>query len=247
MGIERLKEEFKKYADKFDMKDTAIARKYYHSLRVMDISIQLARYLKFSLEDLEICSIIGILHDYARFTQWTQYKTYNDLDSIDHGDLAVELLFNKGDIVNFTTKEDYYDEIEDAIKYHNKYVIESDKMSVHNRKLCEVIRDADKLDIFYLLSIEKELLLEDNEFPTLEVAKDFYKNKSIDRRKVKNKTDNILLCLSMVFDLYYDYSYKYLKDKKLIEEIYKNIDNKEMFKDYFEYLEKYIDERVEKC
>jgi len=244
MKKEKIKETFKKYVQKYDMNDKAILRKYYHSLRVMDLAILLAKYHKFSNEDIEICALIGLLHDYARFEQWTKYKTYSDIDSIDHGDLGVKLLFEDGDIVKYTSNIDYYDEIKDAIKNHNKHTIESDKMSVHNRKLCEIVRDADKLDIFYLLSTNKELFKEDDEYPTLEIAKDFYKNSSIDIHKIKNETDKILLDLSMVYDLYYDYSIKYLKEKRLIEKMYENIKNKELFKDYFEYINSYIEERL---
>ena len=48
----------------------------------------------------------------------------------------------------------------------------------------------------------------------------------------------------MVFDLNYDYSFKYLKENKLIEKMYENIKNKELFKEYFDYVNKYIDERI---
>jgi len=36
--------------------------------------------------------IIGLLHDYGRFIQWKKYKTFTDIDSIDHADLGVNLL-----------------------------------------------------------------------------------------------------------------------------------------------------------
>lgn len=244
MNKEELKKIFKEYVEKFDMNDSAIIRKYYHSLRVMDISLLIANHYHFNEKDIEISMISGLLHDYARFPQWTKYKTYSDLESVDHGDLAVELLFDNNEILNYTNNKDYYDEIYDAIKYHNKHKI-SDNMSEHNRKICEVIRDADKLDIFYLFTINKELFKNDDSAISIDIIKDFYEHNSIDRRKVKSLNDKIMLDLSMVYDLYYDYSLKYLKNENLIDRMYENINNKELFKEYFEYIKKYIDERID--
>ena len=47
-------------------------------------------YYNFSSEDVEIIMLIGLLHDYSRFEQWCKYNTFSDINSIDHGDLAVE-------------------------------------------------------------------------------------------------------------------------------------------------------------
>ena len=243
MNKEELKKIFKEYVNSFDMNDKMIELKYLHSCRVMELADAIAKHSNFSEKDIEISNIVGLLHDYARFPQWTKYKTYSDLKSIDHADLAVELLFE--DVIKkYTTNKEFYDEIYDAIKYHNKLSIPNN-LSEHNTLLCKVIRDADKLDIFYLYSIDKDLILEDNESVTPKVEQDFLLGKQVDRRDINNKTDNILLDLSMVYDLNFDYSFKYLKETKLIEKIYKEIENKEKYKKYFEYIIKYINERID--
>ena len=46
----------------------------------------------------------------------------------------------------------------------------------------------------------------------------------------------------MIFDLNFKYSYKYLRENNLIEKLWDRIKNKEMFKEYFEFINKYIDE-----
>jgi len=242
MNIEELKEAFRKHAQKYNMEETAINRKYYHSYRVMDFCMLLAKYNNFSNENTEIAMLVGLLHDYARFEQWTKYKTYSDLKSIDHGDLAVKRLFDDNEIVNYCTNQKYYDEIYDAIKYHNKYSY-PDNLSEHNKLLCKVIRDADKLDIFYLLGINKDLIVEDDNLISDNVKEEFYNNKLLKHTDVKNKSDDVVLKLAMVFDLNFKYSYKYLKEYKLIDKIYENIENKNKFKPYFDYINKYIEER----
>ena len=68
--------------------------------------------------------------------------------------------------------------------------------------------------------------------------------KSINLEDVKCKADLILLRLAMVFDLNFKYSYKYMKEHKLIKKIYVQIENKQQFQKYFEIVQKHIDEKI---
>jgi len=243
MNIEILKETFKNYVQNYDMNELAIIRKYYHSYRVMDLCIFIANNNNFNKKDMEISILVGLLHDYARFEQWNKYKTYSDMKSIDHGDLAVEKLFDNNEIKNYCLNEEYYDEIYDAIKYHNKMKI-LDDISAHNKLICKVIRDADKLDIFYLLGTEKNLMKQDNSLISEKIKGDFYSHKLLNRKDVKSKNDNILLNLSMVYDLNFKCSFEYIKENNLIDKMFENIEDKNKFKEYFEYIKKYIEERT---
>lgn len=235
---------FDNYVYKFNMEDKQIRFKYEHSLRVMKIAHKISIKSKFSKEDRHICKIAGLLHDYGRFSQWKEYQTYSDINSIDHGDLGVKLLFDNNEIINFESDKTFYDEIYDAIKYHNKAYIKND-LSEHNKRICKVVRDADKLDIFYLFSIDKSLILECDDEITEEIKKQFYNHDVISYKNVKNLNDKILLYLAFVFDLNYTYSFKYLKKSKLIDKIYNDIEHKDVFKEYFDYIKKYIDERID--
>ena len=243
MNIEELKEKFRKHVENYDMDEVAINRKFYHSYRVMDFCMLLAKYNNFNDEDTNIAMLVGLLHDYSRFEQWTKYKTYSDIKSIDHGDLAVKRLFNDNEIIDYCTNKEYYDEIYDAIKYHNKYDY-PETLSKHNKLLCKIVRDADKLDIFYLLGINKDLINEDYCLISDKIREDFYNNKLIKHTDINNESDDVILKLAMVFDLNFKYSFEYLNKYKLIDKIYENIKNKNKFKPYFEYINKYIEERI---
>ncbi|MBE6138393.1 MAG: HD domain-containing protein [Firmicutes bacterium] len=245
MDVGRIKETFKIHYKRYDVSDTMIIAKYYHSIRVMDISRIIAKHVGFNDNDAEIAAIVGLLHDYARFEQWTKYKTYGDLKSIDHGDLAVSMLFDNNEIIKYTDKHENYDEIYDAIKYHNKFSI-PEGLTEHNNLLCKIIRDADKLDLFYLFSINKNVMPEDNNPISEKIRDDFFKSMCIDRRDVQNDNDNIVLGLALVFDLNFKYCFEYLIERNLIWRIYENINDKERFQEYFEYIDDYIHERVGK-
>lgn len=238
----RLKKEFKKYVNKFDKKEHAIALKYKHSIRVMNISEYIAKKLKLSKEDRELALIIGLLHDYGRFEQWTKYKTFSDLVSIDHGDLGVKLLIEDRDIEKFTDLKENELIARNAIQYHNKYSYPDD-LDERNKLFCNIIRDADKLDIFNILDNGLLIVGDSEKEISNEIREMFFKNRQLSRKDVKNKNDEIILHLAMVYDLNYQVTFTYLDKKNYIWKMYNLLENKEKFFEYFNHADKFIKER----
>lgn len=236
-------EELKKYAMKFDINDQGISRKYYHSLRVQKISEEIAKHEKLDKEEYELASVIGLLHDFGRFYQWHKYQTFNDLISLDHGDYGASELIDKNLIENFYNKKENYQIIYEAIKYHNKYSVPE---KVISKKLCNLIRDADKLDILHMFKT-KESIISDKGKINKRVEEDFMNDRLVDNKNLSSEADRCLQVLSLIFDLNYEYSFEYLKAEKIIESIYDQIEDKEKMKKYFEKTEKYIERRCKKC
>lgn len=230
---------FKNYVYTFNINDEGIIKKYNHSLRVMKLSNYLAKKLKLAKEDIYLATLIGLLHDYGRFEQWTKYKTYNDIISIDHGDLAVKLLFEDKEIKKFKLDENDYDEVYDAIKNHNKLEYDK-KISKHNKIHTDIIRDTDKLDIFYIFSEGIIKMKEENIKISKKVEKDFWQKKLINREDVKTDGDELLIKLAFVFDLKFDISKEYLHKKKYIWKIYEELENKDKFRKYFEFVDNHL-------
>lgn len=236
---DKIIEDFTNYYNNFNVEDNNIKRKYYHSLRVMKFSKEIAYSENLNENDIEISIVAGLLHDYARFIQWTKYHTYSDIESIDHGNLGVELLFGQNEILKFYTNVKNFDEIYDAIKYHNKHSV-PDTLSQHNKKICYIVRDADKLDIFDIFVNGILDFKEDNAEISEEVKKDFFNNRSINYSIIKNDNDDLILKIAMLFDLKYKYSVDYIVNNKILEKLYGKIKNKEMFKEYFKYMNDYL-------
>lgn len=243
MNIDSLKDTFKKHAEKYDINESAIMLKLKHSLRVMDLSYDIAEDNDLNKNDTEIATLIGLLHDYARFDQWKNYKTYSDRRSIDHADLGVKKLFEDKEIVNYCYNPDYYKFIYNAIKYHNKYSYPED-LDNRNKMFCKIIRDADKLDIFYLMSIKKIFVKEDEEKIREIIATQFYNNQLLKHVEVNNNSERIILELAMLFDLNYNYSFKYIENNSFIDKLFEEIDNKNKFEPYFDHVKKYVKERA---
>ena len=229
-------EQFNNYVNSFDKCD-AITYKYNHSIRVMNLSKIL---IEDEIIDKHLVEIIGLLHDYARFIQWDKYKTFNDLETFDHGDEAVKILFEQKEIEKYNIDKKYYKIIKDAIKNHNKYEITNvDKKSLI---FCKIIRDADKLDIIsnFTNAIFKD---NDDDFIHEEVKKQFLNHKQVKKIKDSTVKDRLIIMLALIYDLNFQKSFKYLKENKIIDKIKKQVD-KETFNIYFKEIENYIEDKI---
>ena len=186
-------DEFDKYVMSFDLEDKMIEYKYKHSYRVMHECDEISYTLNLDEDDNYLACLIGLLHDYGRFEQWKQYKTFNDNESIDHAVLGCKLLFDDGDIKNYKLGTEDYDIVKKAILNHNKYSIDSD-LSVKETLHSKIIRDADKLDILYAFSNPRILELnEDDSELSSEVIIEFKKHKLVKNEYVKTVNDKILV------------------------------------------------------
>ena len=233
-------EEFEKFVNSFDINEKKIKLKYSHSLRVQKLCEAIAQDEKFDEHDFKVASVVGLLHDYGRFYQWTKYKTFKDKISIDHGDYAASELFENGKIKDFYQNEDDYQIIYEAIKYHNKYEVSKNVIS---KTMCDIIRDADKLDILYMYTINELKLEEDGEISE-KVKKIFYNHQLLNNKYVNSKIDKSIRTLCLVYDLNFKYSYKYLKENKIIQNIYEILEQKEKFKPYFDEINKFIESKI---
>lgn len=234
---------FDKYAMNYDMKERMIEYKYNHSYRVVHQSEEICRSLDLDNVERDLASLIALLHDIARFRQWTDYKTFKDKDSFDHGDEGEKILFEEGEIKNYICDKEDYDIIRKAIRNHNKYIIE-DGLSERELLHSKIVRDADKIDILYAFSTNRLLEIENDDSPiNEEVRKQFYKHESIDRKIVKSVNDRAVAKFSLIFDLYYDYSLERVYSEKYIDKIYEGMKNKELFKEFYEEAIRFLKKR----
>lgn len=159
---------FKNYISSYNPENIMIKQKIYHSYRVAGFSRLIADSVGLSESDTNIAWLIGILHDIGRFEQVRRFGTFRDSDSVDHAELGADILFKDGIIRNFyiavsgtdEEKSDLARKIETAIRFHNKLSI-PDSLEDKEMTFCKIIRDADKTDIFRVLT---EIPEEEREF-----------------------------------------------------------------------------------
>ena len=222
IDLEKAKKEFLRFTENYDLQNKDIHRKQKHSLRVMEISKQISNELKLNEEEIQISALIGLLHDIARFEQRKLYETFHDTKSFDHGDYGEKIL--EKDIRKYIETNQYDKIIKTAVRNHNKFKIE-DGLSEKENLFSKIIRDADKLDIFYEAvemfwkgkekQIEETVILD-------KVIEQFKKQLTIKREDIeqgKNTINNVISIIAFIYDMNFKPSFEILKKENYINRI----------------------------
>lgn len=252
----RAKEVFADYVSSYDMNIGQNHLKVKHTYKVADISERIANQLGLSPLDADLAWLIGLLHDIARFEQNKRFGTFNDLVSVDHAELGADILFKEGKIRDFIDESAYDYIIEKAIRFHNKYRVDNN-LDDRTKMFCNIIRDADKLDIFRVnLESSKEDVYEvsEKEFENSEFSKDifesFFDEKVVLKQLKKNAVDGLACHLSLVYELVYPASVEFAVEQGYVEKMMnfnsKNTKANEQLKKMSDKLRDYIKRRIER-
>lgn len=237
---------FDDFVMSYDMNEDMIAYKYNHSYRTVHQAEEIARSLNLDEEDKELASFIALTHDVARFRQWSDFKTFEDHRSFDHGDEGVKILFDEGEIAKYTLDEKYYDIVKTAIKFHNKLLLDESGLSEKEILHSKIIRDADKLDIIYSFSTQRLLEIESDESDISEkVANSIKKHELINKEDVVTKNDRVVMELALVYDLNFDYSIRRVYEENYLGKMIDSFKNKELFMPYLNEINEYMKGRIE--
>ena len=142
---------FDQYVSSYDPDNPRIALKIAHTLRVAALCERIARAARLPAGDVELAWLVGLLHDIGRFEQVRRYDTFNDAVSVPHAALGAEVLFAEKDhrspLIRSFSPDDTHDAlVRTCVATHSDYRLPS-SLDQRTRTLCEVLRDADKIDI----------------------------------------------------------------------------------------------------
>lgn len=223
IDIENAKKEFNNYVSQFNPDSGRIKLKIDHILRVTDLSRMLATNLKLDEEHIRLAEIIGLFHDIGRFKQVEIYDTFSDKDSINHAELSVKVLYTDNLIEKFNIDKKYHKIIKYAILNHNKGKIE-DGLTDEELLYSKIIRDADKLDIYYAVcEYDFESIFWYKSFDCEKISdiiiNQFTNLHYINYSDIKTNADQIVAFYAYIYDFYFNFSFQYLKSKKYLEKI----------------------------
>lgn len=203
--------EFQKFAKMYDLSNPNIMRKFHHTFRVVEYAKDIARSEGLTEDDVNLAMLCALLHDIARFRQWSIYKTYEDSKSYDHGEEAYKILKEKNYIANYTT--DPYEQriILKAVKNHNKYKLE-EGLSEREAFFAKILRDADKIDI----------ICSQNELSGVFILNPTYIKPFQEKRLFKNsgvtgQYEVLLRQIAFVYDMNFKYTYRLLLANDIID------------------------------
>lgn len=229
INIESAKKELINHVQKLEIDNSRVEVKIGHIMRVAENCRRIAISIKLEEEQIQLAELIGILHDIGRFEQYqifdknTKTKVLGNTKKFDHGEAGVEVL-KKDDYIRKYIKENTYDDIiYTAVYEHNKYELPKN-LSKETELFCKMIKDADKLDIFYeaicvywqdskkIQEVEEGKLSE-------KMLENFYDYKLADNRNRVSEADQILRFASFIFDMNFPYSFEVLKENDFISKM----------------------------
>ena len=182
---------FEQYVRKYDMNNINIKAKYFHSLKVMEISKDLASGLGiFSEEEIAVCEFIGLFHEIGNFSKTPNYHI--DEDNEDSYEKTIDILFNKG-LIREISKDNKYDNIiKMALFAYDKNGFPSD-IDEKTKHICAIIKDAHNLDSFRLFVNYPYVDTRINTYPNNLVYGEFKKFKTISPKMSENSSDTVSL------------------------------------------------------
>lgn len=248
---------FDNYVDQFIQQYPDLAEnieiKADHSRKVSAEIVGIANSLSLNEQDILIAETIGLFHDAGRFRQYVKYHTFSDSKSQNHSELGVEVL--KENMVLNDLSSDTQEIIFKSIINHSRAEIIPDI----NQKVIffsRLIRDADKLDIWRLITeyymVKEqgenktlELELPDNHKISDEVFEAILNKQVVLKESMQTLNDFKLLQIGWLFDLNFNYSIHRLYEKKYLDKIFQTLPKSEKVSQIKDIVSDYFKERIE--
>ncbi len=175
LGIdrERVRAAFSAYVAAYDPADPKIRLKIDHTHRVAALADALACDAALPAREVDLAWLCGMLHDIGRFEQVRRFGTFNDACSVSHAALGVDILFGEGRLADFVdlsagerpvgpacsaaspaslvefpgvSEDPDVALLRTAVGTHSDFRLPVG-LSPRTRAFCEILRDADKVDI----------------------------------------------------------------------------------------------------
>ena len=246
---------FRDYVKPYDITNGKIEIKIRHTYRTVEVAKKIAEDLHLNEEQSLLAQLISLLHDIGRFEQVRIYDTFRDIDSVDHADLGVKILFEDGEIRKFIedTKYDYI--IYKAVKNHNKFKIE-EGLNKEELLQAKIVRDADKTDIFsvFVDDIEQKRneLYDYKQMAkqkiNSKIMEDFHQYNQSNRDNFTRDIDNYINIIAFIFDYNFITGLKIIKQNHYIERTMEPIciceDTKEQMQTIINIANTYIEKRI---
>ena len=147
--LDRLTSWFDAYVEPFLDTDAEAARnirlKIFHTRKVCEAMAELAEGEGLSENESRIASATALLHDVGRFPQYRRWRTFRDSESDNHARLSIDVIREEHLLDGIDPEELLL--VEEAVRFHNLLAPPA-SITSPTRRYINLIRDADKLDIW---------------------------------------------------------------------------------------------------
>ncbi|BCS96786.1 metal-dependent phosphohydrolase [Desulfoluna limicola] len=255
--MEELKQWFAGYTARFisgeEEGDRNIILKQQHTRRVCRESLFLAHRLGLDPMQTAIAETAALFHDIGRFEQYRRFNTFVDTQSMDHARLGHETIEEEQCLAQLPPEDQ--DLIKRVVLYHNRAFLpenETDECLFYSR----LLRDADKLDIWYVVTSyyaelgkkrnkTLELDLPDTPGISEKVYASLMKRQVVLKKDLQNLNDFKLLQMGWVFDLNFTPSIGRLADKGYLRLIKHTLPGEARIDRVYETITQYMEEKTQ--
>jgi len=248
---------FDKYVAGFYSRDAFvnanIELKQEHSLRVCEEMSYLSGELGLSANEKRVGQVIALFHDIGRFEQFVRYRTYADVRSVDHALLGLDVLKREGVLEPVAARERRW--IETAIGQHNAIDVPAG-LNGQSLRFCRLIRDADKLDIYYVVTEYYQRYMENPEEFRLEVelpdepgfsekvVEGVLRGERIEYSELRTWNDMKILQLGWVYDINFAATLRRLRQRRLLERLVQYLPQSKAVEAVVKRVFAYVDSRI---
>lgn len=219
---------FRDYVDSFSSEDEVVREnlelKREHTFRVLGEMRTLADALGVEGNDRLLAETIALFHDLGRFYQFHRYRTFYDGASENHAELGLKILEEENVLASLPEEE--REIVTKAVRYHNRLKVPEDETE-RCLTFCRMIRDADKLDIYRVLT-DYYARLDEDPNPTLEhhlpdgpcseaIVEDILNCRNSSYELIKTRYDVRLMTLTWVFDVNYQVTMDLIRQRGYVE------------------------------
>ena len=240
---------FEEYIKKFDMNKGNVKAIYLHSIKMMELCKDIATNLGTLTEDeVILCGLMGLFHNIGMISN--KKKECISLESnAEQAKKTIEILFDQEGLIRKITDDTSYDEIiKVAIYCQDKKGLPNgltDKTAV----FCKVLKDANTIEKFRMINNYPYIDMYIESYPSDTIYNKFKNFQVMNPTNLENNSDIILGVLSLVFDIYYPYSYKIIKQEQSVDKLIKGlkINDKNISKFFLQIasvLNVYIDRKI---
>jgi putative nucleotidyltransferase with HDIG domain len=207
--------------------EPALRLKEEHCVRVAHGMRKLAAALSLDSEEVRVAAIAGLLHDIGRFEQYVRYRTFVDAKSLNHAELGAQILTSAKLLERLT--QPVRERILDAVRFHNRAAI-PDGLSEEGSRLARMVRDADKLDIWHIVTAYYEtpgragtnainLDLSDNDQISPAVARAAHSGALCDLKELRSINDFKVLQMACIYDVNFAATFREIARRRFMERI----------------------------
>ncbi len=236
--LAQLREWFADYVRRFygtdDYVNFNLKLKEDHTYRVCDEMLYLADQLGLDEDRKLLAETVALLHDIGRFEQFVKYRTYHDPRSLNHCSFGVKILRDNKILDSLPACEART--IEQAVEFHGIKQL-PDHLDGDALLLARMIRDADKLDIYHIVTygykqlrddpknFKFEIELPDTPEYSREILESVIAGRRVDYKLLRTWNDMKLCELGWVYDVNFAPTLKRIRDREYIEQVLEFLPN----------------------